>query len=90
MKAVEKLETENGQKPAKWMSEHQKATWLAYNRRADIILEPSGQQSMKIYPEQSADARILWQRPVPSLKQVEAASTTSSKVEQARLGQSGR
>jgi hypothetical protein len=90
IKAVETLESENGQKPAKWMTEHQKATWLAYNRRADIILEPTGQQSMKIYPDQSADARILWQRPEPSLKKVESASKTSSKVEQASLGQSGK
>ena len=91
MKAVEALESKNGEKPAKWMTEHQKSTWLAYNRRADIILEPTGQQSTKIYPDQSADTRILWQRPAPSLKQVESASqTTSSKVEQASLGRSGR
>jgi hypothetical protein len=91
MKAVEALESKDGEKPAKWMTEHQKATWLAYNRRADIILEPTGQQSVKIYPDQSADARILWQRPAPSLKQVESASqTTSSKVEQASLGRAGK
>lgn len=91
MKAVEALESKDGEKPAKWMTEHQKATWLAYNRRADIILEPTGQQSMKIYPDQSADARILWQRSAPSLKHVESASqTTSSKVEQASLGRSGK
>jgi hypothetical protein len=91
LKSVESLESKNDQKPAKWMTKHQKATWLAYNRRADVVVEPTGQESMKIYPNQSADVRILWQRPEPSLKKVEQASqTSSSKVQQASLGQIGK
>jgi OmpA family/PEGA domain len=90
MKAVEALEDKN-EKPAPWVTKHQKATWLAYNRRVDVILEPSGQESTKIYPLQSADARILWQRPMPRLKKVEQASEISSpKIQQASLGQIGR
>jgi hypothetical protein len=91
LKTVEALESKSDQKPAKWMTRHQKATWFAYNRRTDVVVEPTGQESMKIYPMQSADARILWQRPEPSLKKVEQASQTSfSEVQQASLAHSGR
>jgi hypothetical protein len=91
LKAVEALEDKNSAKPAPWMTKHQKATWLAYNRRVDVILEPSGQESTKIYPVESADARILWQRPMPRLKQVEHASQfSSSMIQEASLGQIGK
>jgi hypothetical protein len=55
------------------MTKQEKTTWLAYNRRVDVILEPAGQQSAKAYPNDAKDARILWQRPVPPLKIVETA-----------------
>jgi len=84
-KTVQGLESTDSQKPASWMLKHKKATWLAYNRRADIILEPTGQESTKAYPNQSADTKILWQRPKPSLKQVEQASQVSPGVQQASL-----
>ena len=60
---VLKLQLVDAQKPDKWMTHHPKVTWLAYNRRVDIVLEPSGQQSMKAFPSDAPDARILWQRP---------------------------
>jgi OmpA family/PEGA domain len=71
---VEKLQAEDAQKPENWMMRHSRATWLAYNRRVDVILEPSGQQSTESYPNDASDARILWQRPEPSLKKVELAA----------------
>jgi hypothetical protein len=70
---VENLQSQDPQKPQKWMNSRKKATWLAYNRRVDIILEPSGQESTEAYPNDAPDARVLWQRPEPSLKAVEAA-----------------
>ena len=70
---VENLQSQDPQKPQKWMDSRKKATWLAYNRRVDIILEPAGQESTEAYPNDAPDARVLWQRPVPSLKTVEAA-----------------
>jgi hypothetical protein len=70
---VEILQSRDTQKPQDWMIRRKKATWLAYNRRVDIILEPSGQESTEAYPNDATDARVLWQRPVPSLKTVEAA-----------------
>ena len=72
-KEVEQLESENPAKPEKWMMHRANDTWMAYNRRVDIILEPTGKESTKAYPNGAADARILWQKPKPSLKKVEAA-----------------
>jgi OmpA family/PEGA domain len=40
-------------------------TWLAYNRRVDIALLPTNTQSVRFYPNEAADSKILWQRPKP-------------------------
>lgn len=89
-KQVEKLQAQDNEKPEKWMQHHRKATWLAYNRRVDIILEPEGQQSAEAYPNDIAEARILWQRREPSMKAVETASKMSgSNTQQARASNSG-
>jgi hypothetical protein len=79
-KQVESLQADNPQKPTKWMTANAKArtaTWMAYNRRVDIILQPSGQQSSAAYPNESPDARVLWQRAQPS---VGALSGTAAKT----------
>lgn len=68
------LQMKDTERPEKWMSRRAKATWLAYNRRVDIILEPSGKESAEAYPNDASDARLLWQRPKPSWKQVASAS----------------
>jgi hypothetical protein len=70
---VENLQSQDPQKPQEWMMRRKKATWLAYNRRVDIVLEPAGQESTEAYPNDAPDARILWQRQVPSLKTFETA-----------------
>jgi OmpA family/PEGA domain len=70
---VAKLQQADQQKPDKWMTHHAKATWMAYNRRVDIILEPAGQTSADSYPNAATNARLLWQRAEPSLQKVEAA-----------------
>jgi len=88
---VKTLQAKDEAKSVKWMTKHEKATWLAYNRRADILLEPAGTTSEKIYPVEAAHVRILWQRPEPSLKKVEMASKESSSVQQqASLGRAGK
>ena len=48
-----------------------RATWLAYNRRVDIILIPSKAESERFYPNQATDSEILWQRPKPTRSAVE-------------------
>jgi hypothetical protein len=73
-KQVALLQAKDTQKPQKWMRHKARATWLAYNRRVDIILEPSGVQSAALYPNDAPDARILWQTAEPKLHAVEGAA----------------
>jgi hypothetical protein len=75
---VAALQSQNPEKPAKWETRDMKTTWLAYNRRADIILEPRAIQSAENYPNNVADVRVLWQRPMPSLKKVKMAEKPAS------------
>ncbi|MGH9741923.1 MAG: OmpA family protein, partial [Candidatus Acidiferrum sp.] len=56
---VKALVSQDPQKPEKWESRHARTTWLAYNRRADIILEPRALQSTRNYPNDVASARLL-------------------------------
>jgi OmpA family/PEGA domain len=67
------LQSKDPEKPEKWMTKDNKTTWLAYNRRADVILQPRDIQSTEDYPNGVADARLLWQRPEPNLKKVQQA-----------------
>jgi hypothetical protein len=78
---VTKLQTEDPQKPDKWMTHNSKATWMAYNRRVDIILEPAGEESTQAYPNGAADAQLLWQRAEPSLHNIEAAGQVSASTQ---------
>jgi len=75
MKQVAMLQKKDTEKPEHWMTHKVRDTWLAYNRRVDILLEPKGVQSARVYPNDATDARILWQPAPPSLRAVEAAST---------------
>ena len=47
------------------------ATWLAYNRRVDILLLPTNAASERFYPHEAADSQILWQKPKPPRSVVE-------------------
>jgi len=90
MKKVAELLAKDPHKPAKWMKRDKRATWLAYNRRVDIVLEPQGQQSAEVYPDNAPDARILWARKEPSLKRVEEAAKTSVSVAQVHSNPVGK
>lgn len=70
MQRVRKLQAKDPELAPKWMTEHRKSTWLAYNRRVDIIREPAGQQSVEAYPNDAPNARIVWERPTPPLQSV--------------------
>lgn len=88
-KQVEELQSQNAQKPENWMVQHAKTTWLAYNRRVDVILEPVGQESTKAYPNDAKHVRLLWQRSEPRLKAVETASQAPAPNVQALASDSG-
>ena len=89
-KTVQALLTKSDQSSDKWMTNNEKTTWLAFNRRADLVLEPTGQQSLRIYPADLPDARLPWQRREPSLKKVETDSTAhATTTQQARVASAG-
>jgi hypothetical protein len=71
---VQQLQAMDTQHPPKWMSTVNDATWLAYNRRVDLILEPTGQRSVEAYPNAAPEARLLWERRIPPEKAIVAAS----------------
>ncbi len=48
-----------------------RATWLAYNRRVDIVLVPTNAESERFYPNEVADSEIIWQKQKPSHSAVE-------------------
>jgi hypothetical protein len=79
------LQSKDSEAQPAWMKNKKKSTWLAYNRRVDVILEPAGQQSTEAYPNDAPDARVLWQRSVPNLKTVETASKNVPGNENAQL-----
>jgi hypothetical protein len=79
---VQKLLSQEPQAAPDWMLKRQKTTWLAYNRRVDIVLEPAGQRSTESYPEDVPEARILWQRPQPNLTAVQTASASVGGAQQ--------
>jgi hypothetical protein len=80
---VQELQARDPQPPPEWMKEHRESTWMAYNRRVDVIREPVGQRSAEVYPNDVRGARIVWERPQPSLKAIETlvAGTHSSSTE---------
>ena len=75
---VEALQSQDPEKPEKWETRRIRTTWLAYNRRADVILEPEGETSEIAYPNDVADARVLWELRRPNLKAVMTASAAQA------------
>ncbi|MFZ0523423.1 MAG: OmpA family protein [Candidatus Acidiferrales bacterium] len=72
-KEVKTLESTNPNAPPKARLRNVTGDWYAYNRRADIVLQPTNKTSTQFYPHNADDSGILWQIPKPSLKKVEAA-----------------
>jgi hypothetical protein len=56
------LQAKNPNQPPETRVRNSSATWLAYNRRVDVILLPTNSESLRFYPNQAPDSEILWQR----------------------------
>jgi hypothetical protein len=69
---VKTLESTNPSAPPKARMKNVRTDWLAYNRRADIVLLPSGKKSAQFFPHSADDSKLIWQMPKPPLKKVEA------------------
>jgi len=69
---ISDLQTRNpNPPPEKWVRDS-RTTWLAYNRRVDIVLMPTNAESVPFYPNQAPDSQILWQLPKPARSTIEA------------------
>jgi len=65
------LQTRNPNQTPKERTKNFRATWLAYNRRVDVVLLPTNAESTRFYPQQAEDSTILWQRAKPARSAVE-------------------
>ena len=70
---VKTLESTNPNPAPKARARNAQGTWYAYNRRADVILLPSGKKSAQFYPNNADDSGNHLADPKPALKKVEAA-----------------
>ena len=68
---VIELQTKNPNQPPETRIKNFKATWLAYNRRVDILLIPTNSASDRFFPNNAPDSQIIWQRPKPPRSVVE-------------------
>ena len=71
---VSDLQSRNPNKPPEKRERNERSTWLAYNRRVDIVLIPTNAESERFYPNQATDADILWQRAKPPRSAVEGSN----------------
>jgi hypothetical protein len=68
---VKSLDESNPNKAPKGREKNATGNWFAYNRRADIILLPSGKKSAQFFPHNADDSDLIWQIPKPALSKVE-------------------
>jgi hypothetical protein len=59
------LQAKNPNQPPEARAHKFRATWLAYNRRVDVVLLPTNRESLHFYPNTAPDSEILWQRARP-------------------------
>ena len=77
---VKQLEGENPFKAANTKKANARTTWLAYNRRTDVEVQPADVQTTRFYPDQASEAELLMQRHLPRLKKVEGAQAQQQAV----------
>lgn len=63
---VNQLQASNPNPPPEAHLKYPKTSWLAYNRRVDILFLPSNKESERYYPNNAPDADLLWQKVKPS------------------------
>ena len=64
---VKSLHEQNPDKPTKELGSFQEMVW-AYNRRADLVLLPKGDQSTQYFPGTAPEAKVLFQSGWPDSK----------------------
>ena len=70
---VQQLEGENPFKAEVAKKPNTRTTWLSYNRRADVEIQPADVQTTRFFPDQASDAELLMQPRLPKLRKVQNA-----------------
>jgi len=68
---VLELQAQNPSQPPETRIRNFRATWLAYNRRVDVVLIPTNRESLRFYPNNAPDSDVLWQRVKPEANVIE-------------------
>jgi len=68
---ITELESQNPNPLPQDRAARPQTTQLAYQRRVDIVMNPTNAESTKFYPNNSPDSQVLWQRPKPPLSEVQ-------------------
>jgi len=68
---IAQLEAQNPNPMPEARAAQKTTTELAYQRRVDIVLTSTKAESVRFYPNNAADSKILWQRPMPPRSVVE-------------------
>ena len=69
---VTELQSKNPDQPPETRVRNFRSTWLAYNRRVDVVLLPTNRESLQFYPNSAPDSEILWQRPKPAASELQS------------------
>ena len=59
---VIELQAKNPNQAPETRARNFRSTWLAYNRRVDVVLLPTNRESARFYPNTAPDSDVLWQR----------------------------
>ena len=70
---VAELDAQHPALPEAGLSKNPRTKYLAYNRRVDIVVMPADLQSLRMYPHEAVDAKVLYQPTWPSLREIQAA-----------------
>ncbi|HVP52727.1 MAG TPA: OmpA family protein [Terriglobales bacterium] len=76
--AVRQLEAESPFKAEQPKKQNARATWLAYNRRVDVEIQPADVQTSRFFPHQATDSPILAGTRWPRLRNVIKADQGST------------
>jgi outer membrane protein OmpA-like peptidoglycan-associated protein len=68
---VIELQSKNPDQPPETRIRNFRSTWLAYNRRVDVVLLPSNRESLRFYPNNAPDSDLLWKRAKPPASAVQ-------------------
>lgn len=64
------LQKQNPIQSATQQAGNSRTTWLAYNRRVDIVLLPTNLESLRFFPNGAPDSEILWQLKRPDRQEM--------------------